>query len=99
VFHKVSFLTSYAAVASVAAALQQSLRAMLITPTAASTRFRNLTVLGHTNQCETALAVVETEREAHDEPSNAVVRLKAIELVIVASDIELAVCNAVPNTR
>jgi hypothetical protein len=83
---EVSFLASCTAVPSVTAALQHSRLAVLITATAASARLRDLTILGHSNQCEAALAIVKAKREAHDETSNAIVRLNACHIEPAASD-------------
>jgi hypothetical protein len=96
---KVSFLTSYTAVASASTTLQHLHLAMLIAPTAASARLRDLAALGHSNQCEVTLVHVETEREAHNETSNSIIGLAAIKLVIVASDIEPAVRNEASYSR
>jgi hypothetical protein len=91
-----SFLTSLAAVSSVATALHLIL-ALLITLTAAPARVWALAVFGHANESMRTLAIIKSKCEAHDETSDTIIRLILVNSIITASDIEPAMTNEVPK--
>jgi hypothetical protein len=72
---------------------------MISTATAVIACFGYLPVFGHANESEATLASIETEREAHYEPCDAIVRFVFVNGIVTASDIKPAVCNKAPNTR
>jgi hypothetical protein len=95
----VAFLTLLAAVNDLAAAVKELASAHLNAAMTAVLLVRDLAALGHANQCEGTLAVVEATVEAHDEPCNAIVRRIDINLPLVdtSSNIEAAATNEAPK--
>jgi hypothetical protein len=68
---------------------------MLNAITATIARLRDLAILGCANESKADLVIVETEREAHYEPSNSIIRLIIVNSITTTSDIEPAVSNEV----